>query len=132
MQSGNEGRCRVERIDVIPARSRLCPGTPDQWFSLGLASVQWVATVMMRASALTPMGPTCPVRTINMAKHQNKHIREAIKYAEEHGWTFVKAGPRAHVYGVLYCPRHDRDGHRFNVHSTPRNPETHAAIFAGR
>jgi hypothetical protein len=28
---------------------------------------------------------------INVAKHQNKHIREAIKYAEEHGWTLVKS-----------------------------------------
>jgi hypothetical protein len=51
----------------------------------------------MRASVLTPVGPTCQGRTIRMAKHQNKHIREAIKYAEEHVWTFVKAGPRAHV-----------------------------------
>ncbi len=61
-----------------------------------------------------------------MAEHPNKHIREAIRYAEQNGWTFVKAGPRAHIYGVLYCPRRARDGHRFNVHSTPRKPEAHA------
>ncbi len=61
-----------------------------------------------------------------MAEHPNKHIREAIRYAEQNGWTFVKGGPRAHIYGVLYCPRRARDGHRFNVHSTPRKPEAHA------
>lgn len=61
-----------------------------------------------------------------MGKHPNKHIREAIRYAEKNRWTFVKASPRAHIYGVLYCPRRTRDGHRFNVHSTPRKPESHA------
>jgi len=61
-----------------------------------------------------------------MAEHANKHIREAIRYAEQNGWTFVKANSHAHVYGVLYCPRRARDGHRFNVRSTPHKPEAHA------
>ena len=39
--------------------------------------------------------------------HPNKHIREAIQYAEHCGWTFVKAGPRSHLYGRLFCPRRD-------------------------
>ncbi|MDA1049533.1 MAG: hypothetical protein O3C40_03515 [Planctomycetota bacterium] len=58
--------------------------------------------------------------------HPNKHIREAIEYAEQHGWTFVKASARAHIYGTLYCPLRTRDGHRQPVYSTPRSPENHA------
>jgi hypothetical protein len=42
--------------------------------------------------------------------HPNKHIRQAIRYAEDHGWTFVKAGPRAHRYGTLYCPLRTQEG----------------------
>lgn len=59
--------------------------------------------------------------------HPNKHIRDAIKYAEQHGWTFVKAGPRSHLYGRLFCPRRDPEGHIFGVQSTPRVPEHHAS-----
>jgi hypothetical protein len=45
-----------------------------------------------------------------MATHPNKHIREAIEYAEQRGWEFVKAGARAHSFGALYCPHRERDG----------------------
>lgn len=58
--------------------------------------------------------------------HPNKHIREAIEYAQERGWTFLKAGPRAHIYGTLLCPERSRDGHRQPVYCTPRNPQNHA------
>ena len=61
-----------------------------------------------------------------MADHPNKHIRRAISYAESKGWRFVKAGGHAHVYGMLYCPRRERDGHRLPVYGTPKNPENHA------
>ena len=61
-----------------------------------------------------------------MAKHQNKHIREAIAYAESRGWTFHKAGPRAHIYGEIYCPEHNRAGCKYGINSTPRNPQNHA------
>jgi hypothetical protein len=33
-----------------------------------------------------------------MAKHPNKHIREALKYAEKRGWKIRKSGPRAHAW----------------------------------
>jgi hypothetical protein len=59
-----------------------------------------------------------------MAKHPNKHIREAIEYAENHGWRFVKSAPRAHSFGKLYCPQ--PGGCIEFVRSTPRNPEAHA------
>lgn len=61
-----------------------------------------------------------------MAEHPNKHIRAAIEYAEENGWEFSKAGPRAHIYGKITCPRRARDGCSYNVLSTPKNPEAHA------
>jgi len=61
-----------------------------------------------------------------MPEHQNKHIREAIRYAQERGWRVVKASGQAHVWGKLLCPHGARDGCFFNVHSTPSNPENHA------
>ena len=39
---------------------------------------------------------------ILVANHPNKHIRAAIKYAEDAGWTFRKAAGRAHVFGRLF------------------------------
>lgn len=53
-------------------------------------------------------------------------VRDAIKYAEQDGWTFVKASARAHIYGTLYCPPRTREGHRQPVYSTPRSSENHA------
>ena len=61
-----------------------------------------------------------------MARHPNKHIREAVKKALQNGWRLVKAGPRAYVWGQLFCPRGQRDGCIIRVFSTPRNPENHA------
>ena len=45
-----------------------------------------------------------------MNDHPNKHIREAVDYALDHGWRLRKAGPRAHIWGLLLCPRAARDG----------------------
>ena len=50
-----------------------------------------------------------------MADHQNKHIRESIRYAESKGWTLTKAGPRAHIWGMLWCPESSREGCRIRV-----------------
>jgi hypothetical protein len=55
--------------------------------------------------------------------HPNKHIREALKYAEEHGWSFTMS--RGHAFGRIWCGH----GHRrcqMSIWSTPRNPEKHA------
>ncbi len=57
--------------------------------------------------------------------HPDKHIREAIKYAIGNGWRFVKAGPRAHIYGTLLCGQ-GHGGCAIRVHCTPRNPKNHA------
>ena len=61
-----------------------------------------------------------------VADHPNKHIREAIRYAEAKGWTVTKAGPRAHLWGRLYCPRRDRSGCAKAIYSTPKVAEDHA------
>ena len=61
-----------------------------------------------------------------MADHPNKHIRAAIEYAEDDGWTLRKAGARAHIWGRLYCPQRDRDGCAKAVYSTPRDAQDHA------
>ena len=57
--------------------------------------------------------------------HPNKHIREAIDYAEDHGWQFEKASGQAHISGTIYCSHGHRDCLMF-IHSTPRKPEDHA------
>jgi len=61
-----------------------------------------------------------------MHDHPNKHIREAIDYAIQRGWTLKKSGSRAHTWGMLYCRLRDREGCRRAVYSTPRVPEAHA------
>lgn len=60
-------------------------------------------------------------------KHPKKEIEEALKHAEEHGWT-VEAG-RGH-WGILKCPtnRCCRGGIHCKkaINSSPRKPATHA------
>lgn len=57
-------------------------------------------------------------------RHPNKHIEEAVKYAETSGWRFQKSN--GHAWGFLLCPLATRDGCDVAVYSTPRVPETHA------
>ncbi len=61
-----------------------------------------------------------------MPIHPNKHIREAIRYAERKGWRLIKANVRAHIWGTVWCPHSDRTGCRVRIMSTPKNPEAHA------
>jgi len=61
-----------------------------------------------------------------MAQHPNKHIRAAVEYAVANGWTLRKAGPRAHIWGRLYCRLGTRNGCSRAVYSTPKHPEDHA------
>ena len=57
-------------------------------------------------------------------RHPNKEIESAVKYAEAHGWEYVRQG--SHVWGVLHCAGRGRDGCRMSVNSTPRNPYNQA------
>jgi hypothetical protein len=65
-----------------------------------------------------------------MSSHPDKHIREAIEFAESLGWTFEKSGPRAHSFGILYCPQNERGACRIVVYSTPKTPFLHAQRIA--
>jgi len=61
-----------------------------------------------------------------MYKHPNKHIREAISVALNHGWTLRSAGKSAHAWGRLFCPENSPNGCIVSVWSTPKVPEHHA------
>jgi hypothetical protein len=60
-----------------------------------------------------------------MTKHPNKHIRTALKYAADNGWTIKKSSGRAHAWGVVFCSFNHRECW-MSILSTPKNPENHA------
>lgn len=70
--------------------------------------------------------PANPHYDSGMSSHPDKHIREAIEFAESLGWTFEKSVPRAHSFGILYCPQNERGACRIVVYSTPKTPFLHA------
>jgi hypothetical protein len=57
-------------------------------------------------------------------RHPDKHIEQAIQYAESLGWRVQMS--KGHAWGHLYCPQSTREGCIVSVWSTPRNPENHA------
>ena len=57
-------------------------------------------------------------------RHPDKHIAEAIEYAESRGWRVMPS--KGHPWAIIYCPLRARDGCKMSVYSTPRNPEDHA------
>jgi len=61
---------------------------------------------------------------MSRSRHPNKHIEQAISYAESLGWRVTMS--RGHSWGHLLCPRNSRDGCTIRVYSTPRCPEDHA------
>jgi hypothetical protein len=63
---------------------------------------------------------------IKRSKHPNKEIEDAIKYAEENGWSYKNSGNSAHSWGKLLCPLHTREGHKMLIWSTPRSAFNHA------
>lgn len=65
-----------------------------------------------------------------VAEHPNKHIRDAIRYAENLGWRVTTS--TGHIWGVLWCPEQSREGCRVRVFSTPRNAENHAKYIRRR
>ncbi|MEZ5435537.1 MAG: hypothetical protein R3E67_02735 [Pseudomonadales bacterium] len=48
---------------------------------------------------------TAPIKEESafMKKHPDKHIREALEYAEANGWDIVEAGKSAHAFCRLRC-----------------------------
>ncbi|HMP71533.1 MAG TPA: hypothetical protein PKA76_19460 [Pirellulaceae bacterium] len=61
---------------------------------------------------------------MSRARHPNKHIEKAIRYAESLGWRVEVSG--GHAWGRLFCPQSSREGCIVSVWSTPRIPENHA------
>ncbi|MEZ6102670.1 MAG: hypothetical protein R3E01_27330 [Pirellulaceae bacterium] len=57
-------------------------------------------------------------------RHPNKHIENAVSYAESLGWRVEISG--GHAWGRLFCPQSSREGCIVSVWSTPRKPENHA------
>lgn len=55
-------------------------------------------------------------------RHPDKDVEEAVRYAEERGWTVRMQGH----WGRLYCAQADREGCQFGVWSTPKNAGNHA------
>jgi hypothetical protein len=100
-----------------PVRSRQTP-------SLTVGMTQWRSPLWTQIGVLALL--TCRFRPYNEVMHPNKYIREALQYAASQGWRVMKAGPRAHIWGTIYCHESSRDGCRFHIYSTPRNPQNHA------
>lgn len=61
-------------------------------------------------------------------RHPNKEIEAAVSAAIEAGWTWTISS--GHAWGRLWCPKHDRDGCRISVWSTPKHPQAHASDIA--
>jgi hypothetical protein len=66
------------------------------------------------------------VQGVGRRRHADGEIEDAVRYAEEHGWTWAKPGKNAHAWGRLTCRHHDRDGCFIWVWSTPRSAGNHA------
>ncbi len=59
-----------------------------------------------------------------MPRHPNKEIHEALKYAQNQGWTVIKSA-KGHCWGVIRCP-YGYGGCQKSIWSTPKNPQSHA------
>ena len=63
---------------------------------------------------------------MNRSKHPNKHIDDAITFAEANGWRYKKSGKSAHAWGRLLCVLQNREGCSMSIWSAPRDPVKHA------
>lgn len=61
------------------------------------------------------------------SRHPNKHIELALQQAESAGWRVRESkGQSSHCWGMIFCPRNDREGCKTAVYCTPKNPQNHA------
>lgn len=66
------------------------------------------------------------------SRHPKKEIEEAIRYAEDCGWSIGVGG--SHAWGRMYCPYNDSECRwgEFcitSIWSTPRNVVSHARLL---
>lgn len=66
-----------------------------------------------------------------MHGHPNKHIREAVEYALDAGWTLRMSRARAHTWGLLFCRQRDRSGCRGQSILRRAIPKTTRTTFVG-
>jgi hypothetical protein len=59
--------------------------------------------------------------TVPKGKHSKKEVEEALRYAEDHGWS-VEQTKSGHRWGVAQCGQ----GCRVSIWSTPKSPGNHA------
>ncbi|MEX0673931.1 MAG: hypothetical protein WD067_04105 [Gaiellaceae bacterium] len=58
-------------------------------------------------------------------RHPNKEIREALAFAEAHGWLVERSkGGHSKNWGSMRCPNLDRCW--FTINATPRDPRAEA------
>ena len=74
---------------------------------------------------------TTTILIVNVKKHPDKNINDAVNYAVKNGWEVVEAGSSSHAWARLKCPYNDPEcrGGKFclnSVWSTPKNPQNHA------
>jgi hypothetical protein len=72
-------------------------------------------------------------RLARRPRQANPHVEAALAAAEDRGWRVENAaGGHAHVWGRMLCPQATREGWIVFVHSTPRNPQSHAGHLQKR
>ena len=57
------------------------------------------------------------IARMSRPRHPNKHIEQAIRCAEQLGWTVEMSS--GHAWGRLLCPHHFRDGCKVTVNFDP-------------
>jgi hypothetical protein len=65
-----------------------------------------------------------------MARHPNKEIEAALKYAKGKGWSIIKS-LKGHCWGMIRCS-HGRGGCQKSVWSTPKSLQSHAKAIRNR
>lgn len=66
------------------------------------------------------------------SKHPQKEIEDAIKYAEDHGWSYKPSGHSAHACARMLCPLRTTEGCQMSIWSTPRSASQHARQITRR
>ncbi len=71
------------------------------------------------------------------SKHSKKEVEKVLQAAEALGWTIIMRQGKGHAWGLLRCPKPTdecRCGQycQITIHSTPKNPGSHAAKLMGK
>lgn len=58
-------------------------------------------------------------------RHPKKDVEQALRFAEDHGWTVVPT-TSGHSWGHMRCPHEGQDACQVAIWSTPKNAGNHA------